>query len=71
MVWTVASAAVAVMALSGTVWHFAFGASQSRQDARIDRLADIVELQAVITVGDSTERVVAMRELKGLRRIVR
>ena len=91
-VGVVASAALAVMALSGAFWMWAtaslrasvveemrtrFAADSSlsirgqETDARINRLADIVEV-AVVAIAEppgSAERARALADLRGMRRV--
>ena len=91
-VGVVASAALAVMALSGTFWMWATASLRnavlaevqtrytadsllamqgSETDARINRLADIVELAVVVIAepSGSAERTQALVDLRRMRRV--
>ena len=69
----VAGAALATIALTGMLWQHTFGASQSAQDRRIDRLVEVVELQAVINVEPpgSLEQARALAQLRAMRSVVK
>lgn len=76
----IASAVLAVIALSGLTYRATFGSSQAAQDRRMDdqdrrieTVIRVVELQAVIAVEPpgSAEAVQALTDLREMRRVVR
>lgn len=69
----VVAAALGVVTLTGMLYSATFGASQTRQDRRIDRLVEVVELQAVINVEPpgSVEQARALAQLRQMRSVVK
>jgi len=69
----VVAAALGTITLTGILWQWTFGASQAAQDRRIDRLVEVVELQAVINVEPvgSPERLRALAQLRQMRSVVK